>query len=134
MTQLATAQDRTVHIDLYARLAEESRNGGAPWLDDVRRAAMARFEQIGFPSNKDEEWRFTNVAPIAKTPFKRAEQVPDDVATDVAASFSFGAEAASELVFVNGHFSPGLSRMGKLPRGVTVGRLSDAINEHGDLI
>lgn len=135
MTQLATAQDRTaVHIDLYARLAEESRSAGAPWLDDVRRAAMARFEQVGFPSNKDEQWRFTNIAPIVKTPFKLAEQVPDDAATDVAASFSFGSEAASELVFVNGHFSPGLSRLGKLPRGVKVGRLSDAINEHGEVV
>ena len=108
MTQLATAQDRTVHVDLYARLAEESRveRTPAPWLDELRRSAMTRFEQVGFPSNKDEEWRFTNIAPIAKTPFKLAERVPDDVATDVAASFSFGNEAVSELVFVNGHFAP----------------------------
>ena len=66
MTQLATAQNRTVHVDLYARLAEASRVEPAPvpWLDALRRRAMTRFEQVGFPSSKDEEWRFTNVAPL----------------------------------------------------------------------
>jgi Fe-S cluster assembly protein SufD len=134
MTQLATAQDRTVHVDLYARLAEQSRIERAPWLDELRRAAMARFEQVGFPSKKDEEWRFTDLSPITKTQFKLAERVPDELATDVAASFSFGTDAVSELVFVNGHFAPGLSRIGKLPRGVKVGRLADAINDSGELV
>jgi Fe-S cluster assembly protein SufD len=134
MTQLATAQDRTIHVDLYARLAQESRGERAPWLDELRRAAMARFEQVGFPSKTQEEWRFTDISPITKTQFKLAERVPDSVATDVAASFSFGNEAASELVFVNGHFAPGLSRIGKLPRGVKVGRLSDAIKAEGDVV
>ena len=133
MTQLAT-EEKTIHVDLYARLAEASRNGSPPWLDELRRGAMARFEQVGFPSRKDEEWRFTDISPITRTRFTLAERVPDSVATDVAASFSFGSEAVSELVFVNGHFAPGLSRLGKLPRGVKVGRLSDAINEDGEVV
>jgi Fe-S cluster assembly protein SufD len=137
MTQLATAQDRTVHIDLYARLARENRETRgerAPWLDELRRAAMGRFEQVGFPSRTDEEWRFTDISPITRTQFKLAERVPDEVATDAAASFSFGTDAVGELVFVNGHFAPALSRIGKLPRGVKVGRLSDAIKENGELV
>jgi Fe-S cluster assembly protein SufD len=44
----------------------------APWLQDLRHAAFQRFTELGFPTTHDEEWRFTNVAPIARTNFVQA--------------------------------------------------------------
>ncbi|MGA2723592.1 MAG: Fe-S cluster assembly protein SufD [Bryobacteraceae bacterium] len=41
----------------------------APWLQRLREAAFQRFAELGFPTTHDEEWRFTNVAPIARTHF-----------------------------------------------------------------
>jgi Fe-S cluster assembly protein SufD len=38
-----------------------------PWLQALREAAFQRFAELGFPTTHDEEWRFTNVAPIART-------------------------------------------------------------------
>ena len=35
----------------------------------LKNAAFARFSELGFPTTKNEEWRFTNVAPIARTKF-----------------------------------------------------------------
>jgi Fe-S cluster assembly protein SufD len=40
---------------------------GAPWIQALREAAFQRFAELGFPTTRDEEWRFTNVAPIART-------------------------------------------------------------------
>jgi len=40
-----------------------------PWLDKLRETAFGRFTELGFPTTRDEEWRFTNVAPIARTQF-----------------------------------------------------------------
>ena len=37
-----------------------------PWVQALREAAFARFSELGFPTTHDEEWRFTNVAPIAR--------------------------------------------------------------------
>ena len=37
-----------------------------PWLQELREAAFQRFAEVGFPTTHDEEWRFTNVAPIAR--------------------------------------------------------------------
>jgi len=37
-----------------------------PWVQALRDAAFQRFSEIGFPTTHDEEWRFTNVAPIAR--------------------------------------------------------------------
>jgi len=39
------------------------------WLKELRERAFARFAELGFPTTHDEEWRFTNVAPIARSSF-----------------------------------------------------------------
>ncbi len=41
-----------------------------PWLKELRERAFARFAELGFPTTHDEEWRFTNVAPIARSSFR----------------------------------------------------------------
>jgi Fe-S cluster assembly protein SufD len=43
-----------------------------PWLQELRERAFHRFAETGFPTTHDEEWRFTNVAPIARTEFTAA--------------------------------------------------------------
>jgi Fe-S cluster assembly protein SufD len=43
-----------------------SREGDPAWLVALRADAIARFEELGFPSTRLEEWRYTNVAEIAK--------------------------------------------------------------------
>ncbi len=51
--------------------------GGQPVLQRLRNAAIARFAEMGFPGPRDEEWRFTNVAPVAETSFTvSADAVP----------------------------------------------------------
>jgi Fe-S cluster assembly protein SufD len=44
----------------------------APWVKALREAAFQRFVELGFPTTHDEEWRFTNVAPIARTEWHRS--------------------------------------------------------------
>ncbi len=43
---------------------------GPEWLRTARAAAFGRFLEQGFPTTKDEEWKFTNVAPIAQTEWR----------------------------------------------------------------
>ena len=57
-------------IDAYLRSFEEfSRNGGAAapdWARSLRLSAITRFETLGFPTTRNEDWHFTSVAPIAE--------------------------------------------------------------------
>ena len=48
----------------------------APWMQQLREDAFQRFAEAGFPTTHDEEWRFTNVAPIARAKFVHATSVP----------------------------------------------------------
>ena len=121
MTQVA--EDKPAQASHYLRLSEASTNGGPSWVNDLRRSGIRRFDQIGFPSNRQEDFRHTNFQPIARTTFGLAEAVE----TDEPREFSFGKDAACELVFVNGHFSPQLSKLDRLPRGLTVRSLAEAL-------
>src|SRR5687768_7085023 len=121
-------EENSTHLSNYARFESEANGSGPAWLNRLRKAGIDRFDEVGFPTTRQEEWRQTNVAPIARTPFKLAGQNGGGAAArETAGEFSFGADAAAELVFVNGRFSPELSRADRLPRGVRVGSLADGI-------
>ncbi len=92
-------------------------------------AGADRFASVGYPTIKEEEWRLTSVAPIARTQFLPATAQIDDEAIELARQSSFGTDAVAELVFVNGHFAPSLSCAGKLPRGATAGTFAQAADD-----
>jgi Fe-S cluster assembly protein SufD len=123
MTQLASS----IHQTNFTQFEREAAPAAPQWLDELRKSAMTRFNEVGFPSRTEESWRFTNVDPIAKTHFALAAPVHNAALIEAATNFSFGRDAISELVFINGQFTPQLSKMGKLPRGVAVHALSDAL-------
>jgi Fe-S cluster assembly protein SufD len=101
----------------------------------IRKAAIGRFAELGFPTTKNEEWRFTNIAPIAKTQFKPAALRPEDIVTRKAIEkFTFGGMKCSRLVFLNGHYATELSSVPTLPKGVIVSNLASAVKGDGELL
>jgi Fe-S cluster assembly protein SufD len=104
--------------------AEQSRTNAPAWLQNLRANAMAQFEQLGFPTTRNEEWKYTNVAPILKHEFRAAETVPRAVAS--VDNFTYPESRQSQLVFVNGVFASELSNLSALPSSVTVSNFADA--------
>jgi len=100
---------------------------GREWLEDLRKAAIDHFQSVGFPDTGQEEWRLTNVAPIAETKFSIARAQSDDEALDLVTEHRLGTDAAAELVFVNGFYSSELSHIDHLPPGTTLGPMRQAI-------
>ena len=92
------------------------------WLNDLRQAAIASFSELGFPTVKQEAWRYTNVQPLIALPFRLADGRGTGE-TDVLANI-FVQDDAARLVFINGVFAPGLSSVKNLPAGVRVANLS----------
>ena len=80
----------------------------------LRRGAFERFAEAGFPTVKQEAWKYTNPAAIARTTFGDAP-APAVTAAQVAPHLYEGCAA---LVFVNGRFSAGLSQVDGLPEGM----------------
>jgi Fe-S cluster assembly protein SufD len=125
MTQLAEK------LQPWIAAIEERPQDGPRWLRDARDRAAARFAALGFPTVRDEEWRFTNVAPIASKEFRPAG--PVSVSMDQIDSLPYG-QSPFRLVLVNGRFSAELSRLKDLPHGVRAGSLAAAVTDHGDVV
>jgi Fe-S cluster assembly protein SufD len=103
------------------------------WLESIRRTGMERFAATGFPTSRDEEWRFTPVGPIAQTQW-RPILGSALVSREQLDPFVFGHPEWTTLVFVNGVFSQALSSVGDLAPGLRVGSLSESLNSDGAVI
>lgn len=121
--------------DLFAEAFEavvKARSGHEPGrLAEFRKDAIERFSTLGFPTTKLEEWRVTNVSPIAKTEFSFDEATTPVGEADIS---RYRYDGMTELVFVNGRLDPELSRVEDLPPGVVACSLEQAWLERPDLV
>ena len=126
MTQaLAPAASHTEHF-----VGLRADHGGEPaFLAALRDRAMDTFLELGFPTPRVEAWRFTNVKEVARTAW--------DIAPDASAGVDLSPwllTGAHSVVLVNGRFERSLSNIDKLPEGVIVGGLADALRDHPDKV
>jgi Fe-S cluster assembly protein SufD len=101
----------------------------AIWLDRLRESAIDQFSQVGFPSLKEEEWKYTNVAPISKIAFSpiTANGAQAAAMVDRCAQFTYPEARDSQLVFVNGILNTEISSLNGLPAGVVAIDLAEAL-------
>jgi len=106
------------------------------WVRALRDQAAARFAEHGFPTTRDERWKYTNVAPFVRAPFTPAARRRDAIALAQLDPVVFGFPA-HRLVFVDGYYAPELSARDPLPAGVTLvdlagvlARAPDALEAH----
>lgn len=75
----------------------------AAWAELVRGSAMDRFEQLGFPTVKSEDWKYTNLAPFLKERITPA--LPTEVTAEIVARYGYAETADKHAVLVNGFFN-----------------------------
>lgn len=95
----------------------------APWLRAQRVAALETFRARGFPTLRHEDWKYTDARPIVQRRFRLGgpSPVPD------AATLTPYTLSEYQLVFVDGHFIPALSAAARLPAGIEVMSLAEAL-------
>src|SRR2546427_2380587 len=132
MTQLADTRER--YVAAFKAFARNGAAGAPAWLKEMREAAITRFAELGFPTTKQEEWRFTSVAPIAETTFtlSRGRETPHVTAQQLE-PLCVGGRRAVRVVFVDGAFVLSLSAVAGLSQGVRVGSLAAALQRDPEL-
>ena len=101
---------------LSAFAGEPSLQGGPPWLAQLRAEGLARFGEVGLPTPRLEDWKYTSLAPLAQVPFVPGPSRPD--ATQAQVEALAGGLDGPQLVFVNGRVSGALSRWTDSSRAV----------------
>ncbi|MBM3839714.1 MAG: Fe-S cluster assembly protein SufD [Verrucomicrobia bacterium] len=137
---IATPQNRETSVadpllKSFERL-EKSRGEESPsWVFPVRKAGLARFAETGFPTLRDEDWLYTNVAPIANLPFQPIlDFAPRDVASGSVDQLPLGKLGGVRLVFVNGSFVSDLSVLPQKNSRLRVENLKTALIKEPNLL
>jgi len=102
------------------------------WLAARRDAALAQFAAHGFPTRREEAWRFTDLRPLQRVPFPPVEAVRTAAPSDLA-PWRF-AGATHRIVLVDGRFAAELSEIGTLPHGAWLGATAHALAERPALV
>ena len=121
---ITASEQLGTYLESFTEFQKRAAGRNLPWLRELRENAFARFCETGFPTTHDEDWRFTSVSAIARTPFQLATR---SAISEHEVQQFLVAGVACQLIFVNGHFIRELSVMEKLPVGVTVNGLADEI-------
>ncbi len=118
------------------KLFETSLNGTKQLpVHNIRREAIAFFEQTGFPSMKNEEWKYTNVEPLLKEDFHFAKKGEIDAGfAEKIKSFFIDGLDCYRIIFVNGFYNPLLSTLPKTDSKVTVTNFAEALKKHYEWI
>lgn len=102
------------------------------WLRRQRADALARFEALGFPTRREEAWRFTDLRPLQRGHFPPAAAGGRAEAAELERWRL--AEPTHRLVLVNGRFAPELSQIGKLPPGAWLASSARTLAERPELL
>lgn len=121
---MAVKTEAAPYLDAFRPDAEEP-----AWLREARGRALAAFGERGFPSRREEAWRFTNLRPLTETFFAPARPASPSTGTLDAQRRGGVAFPTHRLVFVNGVLRSGA---GELPNGVWLGSLKEALAQNLD--
>lgn len=126
---------RNHYLADYARIAGSLPGANVPWLGRIRTAALDAFAERGFPTKRDEEWKYTSVADFEQHAFLAMPGSRDDADTAaIVRNFAIENDAAHLMVFHNGRYAPALSSPGILPAGATLKSLADVLTTTPDML
>ena len=111
----------------FSELEPRLRGTGPDWLNDLRRSGIDRFRALGFPTLREEEWRFTRTRPIAEVDFAPAGAGRTPADASILAR-TFDDSGCLRIVLVNGVVTA--TTGAKLPNGVRVMSLAAAVRDN----
>src|SRR6185436_9135278 len=120
-----TTDARDLYVADFERIAKT-----LPGFADLRRKAIARFAERGFPTGREEKWRFTDTTPVTELHFKPASGTPNP---NQFAGLAAGGLKALQIAFVDGRFAPAFSTL-DLPPGVGVAGLADVLKSAPEVV
>lgn len=125
--------DVSATLQAFESFSKERASKDPPWLGPIRKQAISRFSQKGFPTTRDEEWKYTNVEPILKNRFQfDGDRSLDGFKVKELERFRFD-PYWTNLTFVDGVFNPGLSHGSDEGIKLQAKSLAEAFKTHPDV-
>ncbi len=131
----ATALMQSAEADLTQLRNETS--GLQPDVLAMRERAFERLQTLGFPTRRNENWKYQNLASLLAQPLSRFNSADiTSISADVVAPYRVAMNAKHQafMVFVDGVFATDLSTIDAMPAGVVVSDVTSALNTNVDRV
>ena len=137
MAQKDTNETSSWHLGNFEALSQRlarpanKRDKEPSTITTLRKEAYSRFDGLQFPTVRQEDWKYTNVAaPLTRNSFtlggnSRHEPIP----VERIEPLLIGGVSAPRAVFVNGNYSESLSSIPSTGAGVYVGSIADLLHD-----
>jgi Fe-S cluster assembly protein SufD len=119
--------EKNLYLDQFEQLEQALADREPAALRRLRKAAIARFAELGFPTARNEDWKFTSVAPITRVPFQPARPDASGITAGRMRALIGPTGPGPRLVFLDGEYLPEFSTSHPLFEGAAVGSLLAAI-------
>jgi Fe-S cluster assembly protein SufD len=126
MTDLAKIQE--TYLSIFKPVSSGS--GEPAWLSASREKAFDHFRRTGFPTPKNERWKYTDLSLYLGADLKK--EAPATTTTKILSkmkSLGYDVEKDHWLVFIDGIYSPGQSSLQPLEAGLELGNLAAKLND-----
>jgi len=124
---VAVKKSEDFYLKSFRELEERQAPSAPEWLDELRSEGMEAFAELGFPTTHLEDWKYTNLAPLAGVNFQPAQYEFNAKIAEQIESLPFAGLLGNRLVFVNGRYCRELSSLEGLAEGVQFTSLSEAL-------
>lgn len=123
------------YINSYDEFAGKLNGQSETFYTDLRKDALAKISELGFPTTKNENWKYTNVSSLLKNNFKPAATLPPvQVDENKIHQKLFTGFEYNLMVFVNGIYNEALSHIDDLPAGVIIDSFNNVLKSNPELI
>jgi Fe-S cluster assembly protein SufD len=128
-----TIEIKDWYISNFAEFEKRLNGGKENPIHQKRKEALSNFSRLEFPTIKDEEWKYTSIAPLLKYNFIPSLE-KKNVSKEFIKSLLFDEMEHSLIVFINGRYSAENSVLLNLPGGVIVGSIADEIKKNNEVL
>ncbi len=122
------------HSDYFACLLKSwsaKSDSSQSWVGQLRAEAFDHVSAQHLPTKRDEDWRFTDISPLARLPYKPSQ--PQDNLQAKEIEHLCLSEAKNRLVFVDGHYAPHLSIIAD-SKALAIGNLPEFLSTQAPVL
>ena len=129
------SQEKEHYLDTFKALERNGYSSDPSWLQEIRRDAISHFNELGFPTARrgNEEWKYTDVKPLARTPFHHVDRPGPGPSQEELRRFLLKESEWARLVFVDGRLDESLSHAAR-EDGLTFTSLRRALSDSPGLL
>jgi len=105
----------------------QSQSDESQAMQDIRKDAFNNFLNLGYPTKKHENWRFTNLTSIAKTEYQFSSGKTSIIDDNIIKNHSIN--NCHRIVFINGMFNVRLSAIDDITKQITIRNIADTFSD-----